>query len=116
MTAGLFCFPPLHPRQCERSEAIHATASGKLDCFAALAMTPKGLPSLQKALRIDVDLQLEVALGLRTGGEPFTQVFRQVDIAQRLHQQPEAVAALDHGKRRFGWPQHLDALVDRRYG
>jgi hypothetical protein len=26
-------------RHCERSEAIHASASGKLDCFAPLAMT-----------------------------------------------------------------------------
>src|SRR5580692_2905413 len=26
-------------RHCERSEAIHGAASGKMDCFAALAMT-----------------------------------------------------------------------------
>src|SRR4029078_13676857 len=71
--------------------------------------------SIQKALRIDVDLQLEIALGLWTGGEPFAQVFRQIDIAQRLHQQAKPVAALDDGKRRFGRPEHLDALVDRGY-
>src|SRR5947207_1259202 len=30
---------PHHPRHCERSEAIHASASGSMDCFTALAMT-----------------------------------------------------------------------------
>src|SRR4051794_30422564 len=29
----------VYQRHCERSEAIHASASGKMDCFAALAMT-----------------------------------------------------------------------------
>src|ERR1700759_3016346 len=71
---------------------------------------------LQKALRIDVDLELEIALGLRPGGEPFAQIVRQIDIAQRLHQNPEPVAALDDGQRRFGGAEHLDALVDRRDG
>src|SRR6185295_2006556 len=27
------------PRRCERSEAIHRTANGWMDCFASLAMT-----------------------------------------------------------------------------
>ena len=30
---------PLSPLHCERSEAIHCTVSGEMDCFAALAMT-----------------------------------------------------------------------------
>jgi hypothetical protein len=29
------------PRHCERSEAIHSAASGRMDCFAALAMTTR---------------------------------------------------------------------------
>jgi len=39
----------LFPRHCERSEAIHSAASGKLDCFAALAMTAVGLRGLPHA-------------------------------------------------------------------
>jgi len=31
--------PPLTLRHCERSEAIHSFLRGKMDCFAALAMT-----------------------------------------------------------------------------
>ena len=31
-------------RHCERSEAIHAAASGEMDCFAALAMTENTSP------------------------------------------------------------------------
>src|SRR5664279_1069176 len=68
---------------------------------------------LQEALRIDVDFKLEIALGLWTGGEPFAQIFRQIDIAQRFHQEPETIAALDHRERCFGRPQYLDPLVDR---
>src|SRR5215475_15848882 len=70
---------------------------------------------LQKALRIDVDLELEIALGLWPGREPFAQIFRQVDVAQRLHQEAEAVAALDDGERRLRRTQHLHALVERRH-
>src|SRR5438128_2279237 len=29
----------VHPRHCERSEAIHLSARGPMDCFASLAMT-----------------------------------------------------------------------------
>jgi hypothetical protein len=35
-------------RHCERSEAIHASTQGKMDCFAALAMTWRGrMPRLR---------------------------------------------------------------------
>src|SRR6185295_15968576 len=71
---------------------------------------------LQETLRIDIDLELKIALGLRPRSEPFAQVVRQVDIAQRLHQQAKAVAALDHGERRLGRAQYLNALVERRDG
>ena len=40
----------------------------------------------QKALRIDVDLELEIAFGLGAGRQPFAQIFRQIYIAQRFHQ------------------------------
>jgi hypothetical protein len=32
----------LYQRHCERSEAIHLSTCGAIDCFAALAMTRKG--------------------------------------------------------------------------
>src|ERR1700686_5693472 len=68
----------------------------------------------QKALRIDIDLELEIALGLRAGREPFAQIFRQIDAARRFYQQPETIAALDHRKRGFRRSQYLDPRVDRR--
>ena len=37
------------PRHCERSEAIHLSASGGMDCFASLAMT---MPKFKTHLRI----------------------------------------------------------------
>jgi NAD(P)-dependent dehydrogenase (short-subunit alcohol dehydrogenase family) len=40
----------------------------------------------QKALRIDVDLELEIAFGLGAGRQPFAQIFRQIYVAQRFHQ------------------------------
>src|SRR5260370_16479877 len=70
--------------------------------------------SAQEALRIDVDLELEIAFGLWAGGKPFPQILRQIDAARRLHQQTEAIAALDHRKRGFGGAQPLDPLVHRR--
>src|SRR4051812_23519439 len=69
---------------------------------------------LQKALRIDIDLELEVAFGFRSGGEPMPQIVRQVEGAGRFQQQPEPVASLDDGERRFRRPQDLDPIVARR--
>src|SRR5207248_2997613 len=68
----------------------------------------------QKALRVDVDLELLIALRLRADGEPVAQIVREVEAARRFHQDAEAVAALDDGERRLGRPQHLYALVARR--
>src|ERR1700754_479541 len=73
-----------------------------------------GVLALQKTLRIDVDLELEVALGLRSSREPLAKIFRQVDVAQRLHQETKTIAALDDRERRLGRAEHLDALVERR--
>src|SRR3984893_17346501 len=79
----------LHPRHCEehlrRSNPPFFVADEKLDCFAEpvigrrfaptrwLAMTgiERGLRQSQEALRIDVDLELEIAFCLRPRGEPF---------------------------------------------
>src|ERR1700739_5082609 len=77
---------------------------------------PPGNAASQKSLRIDVDFELEVAFGLRACGQPFPQIFRQVDIALRLHEQAEAIASLDHGEWGLGRPEHLDPFVELRDG
>src|SRR6266702_3423207 len=69
---------------------------------------------LQKALRIDVHLELLIALRLWADGEPVAQIVRQIETARRLHQDAEAVATLDHGERGFRRAQHHHALVARR--
>src|SRR5690242_20258850 len=71
------------------------------------------LPASQKALRIDVDFQLEIAFGLRCGGEPFAQIVRQVEAARGLQQQAEPVTALDHRQWCLRRTQHLHVLVTR---
>ena len=38
----------LYPRHCERSEAIHASTCGTMDCFAALAMTEVAFAGTKK--------------------------------------------------------------------
>ena len=44
------------------------------------------------------------------------QIFRQIEATHRFQQQAEAIAALDHGKRRFGRSQQLHPLIPRREG
>src|SRR5690348_360037 len=112
MTAGFFVAGTVIARSEATKQSI-APRAEKLDCFASLAMTVERATS-QKALRIDIDLELEIALCLRPGRQPFAQIVRQVDIAQRLHQQAKTVAALDHRKRRFGGAEHLDPFIERR--
>src|SRR3974390_2499134 len=68
---------------------------------------------LQKALRIDVVFELEIALVLGTGGKPLPQIGREIDIAERFHEQTETVAALDHGERSLGGAQHPGPFVER---
>ena len=55
-----------------------------------------------------------LTLGQR--GEPGAQIGLHVHLARRLDQQPPAVAAADHGDRRLGRAQHLDALGRRARG
>src|SRR5438034_10516882 len=66
---------------------------------------------LQEALRIDIDLELEVSLGLGSRGEPVPQIIRQVETAGGFQQQPEPIASLDDGERRFRRPQDLNPIV-----
>src|SRR5229473_8704193 len=112
MTAGLVLRTSLRAQRSNpepREDWIASSAT-------LLAMTDKASTAVssQKALRIDVDLDLEIAPGFGGGGEPFAQIVRQIDGAQRFHQQAETIAALDHGERGFGGSQHLDPRVDRR--
>ena len=69
-------------------------------------------PRLEKALRIDVDFELERALGLGRVRQPFAQIGREIEAARRLHQQAEAMAAAHHRERRLGGTEH--AHVARR--
>ena len=82
---------------------------------AIVCGAPPRCPDSKKALRIDVDFELERALGLRRVGEPFAQIGREVEAARRLHQQPEAIAPAHHRERRLGRAEHAHLLVERRH-
>lgn len=69
---------------------------------------------LQEALGVDVDLELEIALGLLGMRQPVAQIVRQIEITGRFEEQPEAVAALDDGERGFGRAEQQYALLTRR--
>src|SRR5262249_61000692 len=56
---------------------------------------------LQEALRIDVDLELQVALDLGRGGEPPAQETRKVEGPWRLHQNAKSIASAYDRKRSF---------------
>src|SRR6516164_10364723 len=71
---------------------------------------------LQKALRIDVDFELQIALRLWACGQPLPQIVREIEAAGGFEQQAEAVAALDHGERRLRRTQQLHMLVPRCRG
>src|SRR5262245_42200922 len=74
----------------------------------------KGLPSSQKTLRIDVDLEPHVALWLRRLGEPLAQIGGEIERARRLHQQAEAVAAAHQRERGLGRAEHAHRIGARR--
>ena len=69
---------------------------------------------LQKTLRIDVDIELDRALGLRRGGEPFAQISREIESARRFDQQAQAVTAAHQSKRRFGGAEHAHVVAAAR--
>src|SRR5262245_51596612 len=68
--------------------------------------------ALQKALRINIHFELQRALRLGCGSEPFPQIGGEVEAARSLDQQPKAIAAAHHRKRRFGGTQHANVVVD----
>src|SRR5687767_7904990 len=70
--------------------------------------------SLVKALWIDVDFEPHAALSLGRAGQPFAHVGRQIEIARRFGEQPEAMAAAHHCDRRLGGAEDADGLVARR--
>src|SRR4029077_20674582 len=113
MTAGFFLWSfrdGPRPQMRNRASGNLEIPDSRLRAFRNDADTS------QKALRIDVDLSREIALGLGTTGKPFPHIGRKMDVAQRFHQQAEAEAALDHGKRSLGRAKHLDPSVDRGNG
>jgi len=62
----------LRSRHCERSEAIHLSLLGDMDCFAALAMTAKVSMTAKVGLAMTVQghgLVVEFILG-RAFGRP----------------------------------------------
>src|ERR1044072_6402145 len=69
---------------------------------------------LQKALRIDVHPELELALRLRRGREPIPQIAGEIERARRLDEQPKAIASAHQSEWRFRGPEHADLLIARR--
>src|SRR6476659_8840699 len=112
MTAGSFyCFVAF----ASGTKVFTAKKDWIASWVALLAMTDNAPAALlQKTLRIDVDLELEIALGLWACRKPLPQILRQIDAPGGFYQKPETIAALDHRKRGFGGPQHLDPWIDRR--
>ena len=84
MTAGLFSIPTHHSgmrhlAQTRNPEMINArfrvranARPGKTIVFDSAYLIEL---NSQKALRIDVDLELEIAFGLWAGRQPFAQIF-----------------------------------------
>ena len=63
-------------------------------------------PSLQKALRVDVHLELDGALLLRRLRQPVAQIGREVVAARRFHENPEAMPPAHQSERRLGRAEH----------
>src|SRR4051812_8827152 len=53
--------------------------------------------ALEKALRVDVHVELDIARAFGRGGKPFPQIAGEIEGTRRLHQQAEPVAAAHHG-------------------
>src|SRR5580698_8918048 len=68
----------------------------------------------QKTLRIYIDIELDRAVLLRRRCEPLAQVYREIEIARRLDQQPEAVPAAHQREWCFGGTEHAHLVVGWR--
>src|SRR3954453_23428339 len=84
------------------------------DAPSGASMTLRRCARSQKALRIDVDRDLDAAARFRGAGHPGAQVRLKIDLPLRLDEQADAVAAADERERGFGGAEHHDAK--RRMG
>src|SRR5580700_6239473 len=116
MTAGLFVSLSFRSDASASNYDVQLHIGESRGSGSALRAAPERRKHSQKTLRIDVDLELEIALGLGAASEPLAQIFRQIDVALRLHQNAETITPLNDRKRGLGRAQHLDPLIDRRDG
>src|SRR5262249_57456276 len=70
--------------------------------------------TLKKTLRVDVNVEPDLALAPGRGGEPFPQIGGEIEATGGFHQQPKSMAAAHDGERRFRWSQHAYFLRRRR--
>src|SRR4051794_13540755 len=74
-----------------------------------------GFPWLSvKALRVDIDLDPEIAADAFGGAQPEADVAREVEVARTLRQKAHPVAAADHGDGGIRRPEQPEALGLRR--
>src|SRR6185436_12076789 len=78
---------PRFQRHCERSEAIHPSACGAMDCFAPLAMTARGLCLTCR------DKSLILAGARRGNRDAAVGIFVQL-VAQRADRDAENVGGM----------------------
>src|SRR5688500_5943221 len=100
-----------------RRDFTHAVQTACREALASIA--PKTTMSkgevlrarvtLQEALRVDVDGDLGAAARFRRARHPAAQVGLQVDLALRLDEQAEAIAAADQHDGRLGRAEHRHA-------
>ena len=83
MTAGLFCVisNSSFPDTPLGADPESITADRGYGFRARSLRSRPGMTDSQKALRIDVDLEFQIALCLWSGIEPLAQIFRQIDAA-----------------------------------
>src|SRR5579872_3870908 len=84
-----------------RSDATASNPESRDSGSGANAPSRNDTGVSQKALRIDIHLELEIAFGLGATSQPLAQIFGQVEIAPRLRQQAKPVATLDDRERRL---------------
>src|SRR5580704_17206527 len=79
-----------------------------------ISLRSSGLRPSQKTLRIDIDIELDRTVLLRRRREPLPQIGREIEIARRLDQQPEAMPAADQRERRFGGAEDAHLVLGWR--
>src|SRR5262249_5166338 len=71
---------------------------------------------LKKTLRVDVDVEPDLALAPGRGGEPFPQRGGEAEATGGLAHHREARAPAHAGERRSRWPQAAHVVCGRRGG